>query len=124
MLLLDNPEDALHIFHWRISRRSGDLCSSCRQEMKKDDRDRMDALFRMGCIVCLKEFGEYSEPEMHHLRDGRGMGHKKKHHETIPLCPQHHRLGPVGIGFHTDRTEWQVRHGTERDLLEEVNELL
>jgi hypothetical protein len=92
--------------------------------MRKHEKERMDALSSMGCIICLREFGLYSEPEIHHLRDGRGMGHKKKHEETIPLCSEHHRLGPIGVGFHSGTKEWQTRHGMERDLLELVNEIL
>ena len=116
--------EAQHVWHWEIAKRKGDICAACYDEMNKKERERMDALKDMGCIVCKREHGLYTYPEVHHLRDGRGMGHKKNHLDTIPLCAIHHRLGELGTGFHSGTRKWQQRHGEEQFLLEIVNNLL
>lgn len=56
-----------------------------------------------------------SPVEVHHIRSGYGMGQRASDHETIPLCPWHHRLGPTA--FHAAPFMFQHLYGSERDLL-------
>ena len=46
------------------------------------------------------------------------------HFETIPLCPAHHRTGGVGIAFHAAPRTFESLYGTERELLEQVENIL
>ena len=56
----------------------------------------------IGCLIC----GD--TPELHHPREGRGMGQRADDWAVVPLCPLHHRLG---TGF----TQPSV-HGAPRDF--------
>ena len=63
-----------------------------------------------------------SPVEVHHIRDGVGMGQRASDHETIPLCPYHHRTGPTA--FHAGPRYFEALYGTERELLAETLERL
>lgn len=106
---------------WDINGRIGDICRACEKEMNASQKKRMARLREIGCIVCRIETGLYVEPEIHHLRDGLGVGQRKNHYRTIPLCPEHHRLGGYGIARHNSLREWEDRHGSESELLDIVN---
>ena len=90
--------------------------------MSKADKARYDLLFQLGCIVCLREFGIYTPPAIHHT-DGRTKPNSNQ--KTIPLCGPHHQTGGNGIAFHaTGRKTWEAKYGKESELLEEVNRLI
>ena len=62
------------------------------------------------CCIC----GKAPPSAAHHIETG--MGRKKKHMKTIPLCDFHHQ-GQMGI--HTlGKKAWQKKFGTERELWE------
>lgn len=52
--------------------------------------------------------------QVHHLREGHGMGQRASHWLTVPLCPECH-TGPLGL--HGDRTMMRLRKLDELDLL-------
>jgi hypothetical protein len=52
--------------------------------------------------------------EVHHMRDGQGMGQRASHWLAMPLCIEHHR-GQTGI--HGDRSAWKLRKMSELDAL-------
>lgn len=87
------------------------------------DRARFDALADMGCILCdLLGFGK-TPPQIHHIRTGQGIARRASHHETIPLCPEHHQgdTGVHGMGVRA----WERFHGfSELELLAIVNQRL
>jgi len=83
--------------------------------------DRFDKLVRLGCIVCKKYYGTHSDPEIHHLRSGVGMGQRSPNDRTIPLCPAHHRTGGYGIAFHAGKKGFEKSYDTEDNLLAEVD---
>ena len=62
--------------------------------MTKKEREYLDRVANLGCIVCKKN-GYHTEPEIHHLREGMGMGQRNDYLNAIPLCPIHHRTGGV-----------------------------
>lgn len=87
----------------------------------KAEKDRMAAISRMPCIVCLLYFYAESPANVHHMMDtGRRRGHKF----TIPLCHPHHQGGDnnaVVVSIHPHRAEFLRRYGSEDFLLQETN---
>ena len=93
--------------------------------MRKDEKRWLDAICRLGCVVCLVEGLGKSPAEPHHLllKSGRRMGHMF----TIPLCPLHHRSGRNDekcVSRHPYRDQFERRYGTEASLLERTRELV
>lgn len=88
----------------------------------KAEKLHFEKLVNIGCIVCIKEGYGYSQPEIHHLRTGAGGGQKSK--DTIPLCPQHHRIGGYGVAIHAGQKAFESKYGTELELLELTNTYL
>ena len=89
----------------------------------------LDAICRIGCIVCYNQ-GTYTPfVTPHHIHGRSGAG---AHFDTLPLCGPHHQVAsPTG--------EWATRHGpgrragkvafaeaygTERELLDQVRRLV
>ena len=88
------------------------------------EKDYLNRLAALGCIVCRNE-GLYGvAAEIHHIRDGQGMGQRASHYDTLPLCPKHHRTGGYGVAFHAGQKDWEAKYGTERDLMTQAQALL
>lgn len=77
----------------------------------------------MGCILCRHTGTPGTPSEVHHLRDGQGMGQRAPNNLTIPLCAYHHR-GPGGYHGMGKRGFESVYGVTERELLVMTDELL
>ena len=91
--------------------------------MNKADTDRFDLLSQLGCIVCVRERGIFTPPEIHHINGRTGNGNQ----ETIGLCYFHHREGSDCQEYtsrHPYKARFEIRHGTEAELLEATNKLL
>ena len=85
----------------------------------------------MQCIVC----GAWPA-EAHHIVDNGYRRLSGGHQATIPLCPWHHRGEPLadvtvratkellGPSLARHKREFVARFGTERELLEKVNDLI
>lgn len=94
---------------------------------KRVDESRMDScpeakqrdtlLRAMGCIVC----GRPTQ-EVHHVRQGVGMGQRAPWWETIPLCQAHHANSSPYSTHGRDRARFHRDNGTERELLVRVDE--
>jgi len=74
----------------------------------------------LGCIVCLKIYGQYRDAEIHHLVDK-----KRDHFRVLPLCMEHHRGGSDGtknsfISRHPYKKRFEKAYGSELDLLDLV----
>ena len=70
---------------------------------------------RFCCLCARLGLGE-SPAEYHHVRSGR-LGVRGI--DGIPLCPGHHRIGPLAIHV-MGKKAWQARFGvTEQELLDE-----
>ena len=55
----------------------------------KKEKEHMDKVQQLGCIVCKLERGIYSPAEIHHI-----VGKTKRSHmRVLPLCYRHHREG-------------------------------
>lgn len=91
----------------------------------KAEREWMDAITRIGCIVCYLQGHPGTPGVVHHiLSQGRTrMGHLF----TICLCdPGHHQNGDGinKISRHPWRTRFVKEYGTEMYLLEETGKLV
>ena len=90
----------------------------------KEEKKHLERVASIGCIVCRNE-GRYNIPaEVHHVRNGAGMGRRNSHFEPIPLFPAHHRTGGVGIAFHAATRTFESLYGTEREMLKQLQEIL
>ncbi len=68
----------------------------------------------MGCVVC------YRPAELHHPRTFAGCGTRAHDLFVIPLCPEHHRTGGVGVAIHCGKKTFESIYGTEIDLMIET----
>jgi hypothetical protein len=82
---------------------------------------RMDRVASLGCIACLNLFHDYSPALIHHCYAGRKGW--RDHNLILPLCLAHHSTD-YSTGFHHDMVGWQKIHGTESDLMAQVQTLL
>ena len=81
------------------------------------ERAHMGVVAGLCCIVC-RNLGYGDSPaEVHHVRYLAGGGQRSGNMDTIPLCPNHHRLGGYGVAFHAGPEVWQQTYGAEADLL-------
>lgn len=93
--------------------------------MTKAEKAWLDAITRLGCIVCLVTgFGPTPAVPHHLLRGGRRIGHLS----TIPLCdPGHHQNPPKESGKiarHPTKARFEKAYGTEAFLLRKTKELV
>lgn len=91
----------------------------------KAEKDHMNRVASLGCVVCRRVYGPHdpSEVELHHPRQGVGMGQRSSHMDVLPMCVGHHRgvMGYHGMG----RKAFERHYGfTEADLLDDVKQLL
>ena len=88
--------------------------------MTKAEKQHYDKLFQLGCIVCSNLGFGYSQPHIHHIRHGAGIGQKSHWSVAIPLCPLHHQNGGYGVALHAGQKTFEENFGTEEELLEET----
>ena len=91
---------------------------------RKYEKQHMDKVQQLGCIVCRKFHNVFSPAEIHHIG---GKTAKNAHLYVLPLCYRHHREGhnnELFVSRHPYKREFQQRYGTEKELLREVNALL
>lgn len=84
------------------------------------EREHMGRVASLGCCVCRNLGFGASPAEVHHLRTGTGAGRRASNFDTIPLCPNHHRLGGSGVAIHAGKQSFEARYGTELELLEQT----
>jgi hypothetical protein len=95
-----------------------------KRKPNKHEREHMNRVADLGCIACLNIGYPDSPAELHHPRTGQGMGQRASHYDVIPLCPSHHRTGGPGIALHAGQAEFTKKYGTEKQLLQQVREIL
>jgi hypothetical protein len=90
----------------------------------KAESDHMDAVCKIGCIACYNMNIE-SPAGIHHVRHVDGAGNAVRDHlKTIGLCSPHHQFHGQCVSIHDGLESWEERHGTEADLLDQVNQIL
>lgn len=92
--------------------------------MKKQEREYLSKLVNFGCVVCKRFHGVYTEPSIHHIREGMGMGQRNNTENCLPLCPQHHQHGGHGIAFHAGKKAFEETYCSESELLDWLKERL
>lgn len=98
--------------------------------MTTAERNHLDAVASLGCIVCHNEGMGYAPAEIHHLKRNPetgaklGMSQRASHFHTIPLCPTHHRAGGFGVAYHAGPRQFEKLYGTETELWNQVRERL
>lgn len=91
----------------------------------KAEKQHLNKVASLGCIVCMNNGFPGSQAEIHHIREGVGMAQRSSSKEVIPLCLIHHRSAGGGeVGFHHSPGEFVDRYGTERELLAQVTKEL
>ena len=85
----------------------------------KEEKEYMDKVQQLGCIVCANRGLPNVPAEIHHTR---GKTVKDAHLYVIPLCPSHHRYGghTEPISRHPYKKRFEDAYGTEAELLEQV----
>lgn len=86
----------------------------------KADREWMDAISGLGCIVCHLDIGVDTPAEVHHI-DGKTK--PGAHRRSIPLCYLHHRAGldnEQATSRHPYKRRFEDRYGSEELLLEQT----
>lgn len=87
----------------------------------KPEQRHLARVAALGCIVC-KNLGYDDTPaEIHHCSKGTGLAVRADNYHVIPLCAIHHRQGGHGVAIHAGRQTWEKNHGTESELLVQVN---
>mgnify|MGYP003633224557 CR=1 FL=1 len=76
-----------------------------------EQRDYVMAVKALSCTVCDKA----APSEAHH--SGTGMGRRKNHLATIPVCTNHH---PATQSCQLSRREWEREYGTEQYHLDKT----
>ena len=88
-----------------------------------DESRHMDKVSQLGCIVCYKKGFRFVPAEIHHTE---GKTKEESHFKVLPLCYEHHRggRGEEPISRHPWKRRFEKEYGTEKELLELVEELL
>ena len=89
----------------------------------KAEREHMDRVSDLGCVVCRMR-GYYGVPaEIHHIE---GKTRKGSHFRVLPLCFEHHRGGRDSepISRHPYKRRFIDAYGTEEELLRKVDQYL
>jgi hypothetical protein len=89
----------------------------------KEEKEYMDKVQQLGCIVCANRGFPDVPAEIHHTK---GKTVIDAHLYVLPLCPSHHRYGGhiEPISRHPYKKRFEDAYGTEAELLEQVQENL
>lgn len=89
----------------------------------RDEKRYMGRVAELGCALC-RHLGLGATPaELHHPRNGTGMGNRASHMDVVPLCPEHHRgnTGIHGMGRKAFEREYGI---TETELMNQTKQHL
>jgi hypothetical protein len=92
----------------------------------KGEREWLNAITGLGCIVCLREHEEATPASPHHIDGSTKPG---AHRKTIPLCWAHHQGNSDGtkqpfISRHPFKARFVKAYGDEYSLLADCRERL
>jgi len=93
--------------------------------MTNAERERMDKLADLGCILTYYKTGVTGTPAaIHHMLTNRTPSRRSGHDRTIPLAPRYHQTSNEAIHV-MGRKRWEAHHGvTEEELLALANEMI
>ena len=103
--------------------------------MNQEDEDRLKRIRAMQCICCvIEDVAQPFRTEAHHLTDKGYRKHSGGHQSTLPLCKWHHRgicegspdkmLFTHGPSLELHKRKFIETYGTERQLLERINNVV
>lgn len=91
----------------------------------KAERERMDRIARMGCILSYFKSGQWGTPgAVHHMLTGRVPGRRAPHSRTICLAPRYHQYSPEALHDLGLERFAEVHGITEEELFEMTNEFI
>ena len=80
----------------------------------------LHALVGLGCIAC-SQLTQQTRADVHHIRQGLGMGMRSSDLHTLPLCYSHHQgQGHDEVSIHGRPKLFRFLFGFELDLLTQV----
>lgn len=82
---------------------------------------------KLGCYCCRVDGNGEVPAQIHHIREGMGMGQRAKHiGETIPLCEAHHQglVNTNCVAFHRGPRIWRNKYGSEREVAKAIYNLI
>lgn len=80
------------------------------------ERKHMGRVAELGCYLCRVLGYGHTAAQVHHVREGQGMGQRASHWLTVPLCDRHHANSSPD-GWHGQRRAWKRAGLTEVDAL-------
>lgn len=88
----------------------------------KEEKAHVARVAEMDCKACIKDGVPPAPTCIHHIRSGYGTAQRASNYEVLPLCEGHHQglLDATKLAFHQAPRTWQLRYGTEIELLQEV----
>lgn len=87
-----------------------------RKPANDDTTGHLARVAALSCVLCdLLGMTQTSKTDVHHIREGQGMGERSSAYLTIPLCHEQCHQGPLGI--HGDRSLLRVAKVGELGLL-------
>lgn len=87
----------------------------------KAEKEWLDQIIQLGCIVCLLEKLGATPCEAHHTNGG------DNHFDTFGLCFPHHRSGKDVEKYtsrHPFKKKFETRYGSEKELLQKTKEII
>lgn len=72
---------------------------------------------QLPCVVC-----GVSPCDAHHCRSDSFGGGRASDYATIPLCKEHHQVGPDA--FHANKGKWERENGPDWSYISEMLEML
>ena len=86
------------------------------------ERRHMAMVRELGCIAC-RNMSIWTPPQFTQIHHIDGKTKPGAHLRVLPLCDRHHsRYHQTGL--HYNRVEWEAEHGTQDELLKQVQGLL
>lgn len=84
------------------------------------ERQHMSRVAELGCCRCGRP------AQVHHILGSKysGTAQRASHFHTIPLCPDHHTDGDIGVAVHKGVKTWEEEHGTEEHHLKRTLDAL
>lgn len=89
-----------------------------------EQKRHFNKVSQLGCVACSIDGIWTPFCEIHHIREGNGMG-QRDHDRIIPLCYHHHRaVNSTVPSIHGNKKDFEFLYGTESYLLDLVKNML
>lgn len=100
-----------------VAKKTISQTSKQRRQNRVDPSNRKARVAAIGCILCrLMERAQSGKTDLHHVREGQGMGMRAGDRLVIPLCHDGCHQGPHGV--HGDKSLLRLAKADELSLLD------